>query len=86
MKFIAAALIAFVALTGCVFDGNVPGSTGCDLVEWAAGEGIASYHGDTDQWRFGIATDDDWFLIIVLSEEEDRCFQPAEILTQTIER
>lgn len=72
-KMIATVVIITSAFGACTFDGNDPNSKGCELVRWAVSENIASYHGDTNRWHFGIATDNSWYGISVISDEEDRC-------------
>lgn len=73
-KLIGLVLVAVALTAGCVFDGHNPGSKGCELTRWAVSEGIAEYHGDTNRWHFGIATDNSWYGIAVVSPEEDTCF------------
>ena len=74
-KIIGIIVVTITAAVGCVFDGNDPGSKGCELVRWAVSENIADYHGDTNRWHFGIATDTSRYGVSVISEYEDTCFQ-----------
>lgn len=72
-KKIAILALVIASAVGCVYP---PNNTGCALVKEWNRQGLASYHGEENQWRFGFTDGGDSFVpIIVHSPEEDTCWE-----------